>query len=422
MRLLSLLAFVFIFSFAQSQQRKEALFLGNSYTQYNSLPQLVADVALSLGDTLVFDSNLPGGYTFEGHSTNATSLSKIAQQAWDFVVLQEQSQRPAFSQAQVAADVYPFADSLCRIIRENDSCTVPLFYMTWGRKNGDASNCASYPPICTYVGMQQRLRESYLEMGQMFSAEVAAVGSAWKQTRDSLPLIELYNPDESHPSLHGSYLAACIFYASIFKSPSLGATFPGGITAQDAQDLQEIADRTVLDSLSTWYMDTSTVQAFFSYTVQGNGLEIQFTNTSQNASSYAWDFGDGVLSDSANPVHIFSAAGTYYVQLISNQGCKSDTFLDSLALVLIGNTDEVQSGLQVYPNPTQTGWNVMADENSSAGLSLEMYSLSGQLIWENEIGHATTFVPGEDLPAGLYLLKWNSERQQGSVLLQKMGR
>ena len=68
---------------SQAQQSKRVLFLGNSYTFGNNLPQLVANVAQSQGDNLVFDSNTPGGYTLNGHTTNAQSQSKIAQGTWD---------------------------------------------------------------------------------------------------------------------------------------------------------------------------------------------------------------------------------------------------------------------------------------------------------------------------------------------------
>jgi len=65
-----------IFGYVNAQT-KEVLFLGNSYTGVNNLPQLIADVALSAGDTLIHDKNTPGGYTLEAHTTNATTLIRF---------------------------------------------------------------------------------------------------------------------------------------------------------------------------------------------------------------------------------------------------------------------------------------------------------------------------------------------------------
>jgi hypothetical protein len=136
-------------SFAQT---KNVLFLGNSYTGVNNLPLLTYNLALSLGDTINYDSNTPGGYTYQGHSTNATSLAKIAQGNWDFVVLQEQSQMPSFPPSQVATEVYPYAQILVDSIKLANACAEPLFYMTWGRKNGDAGN---WPLILLFAHMME---------------------------------------------------------------------------------------------------------------------------------------------------------------------------------------------------------------------------------------------------------------------------
>ncbi len=140
-----------------AQTTKRVLFLGNSYTNVNNLPQMLADVASSVGDVVTFDSNTPGGYTLQGHSTNASSLSKIAIGNWDYVVLQEQSQLPSFSNTQVANSVFPYAHYLDSLINAQNPCAETAFYMTWGRKNGDASNCTSWPPVCTYAGMDSLL-------------------------------------------------------------------------------------------------------------------------------------------------------------------------------------------------------------------------------------------------------------------------
>ena len=149
--------------FAQSY---DVLFLGNSYTFYNQMPNMVSEIATSMGDTVVAESNTPGGWKLEQHAqAGSSSLQKITEKQWDFVVIQGQSQEPSFPPYQVAEETYPDAEILVNAIEDNYECTEPIFYMTWGRKNGDNINGQQYPIISTYLGMQQRVRESYLEMG-----------------------------------------------------------------------------------------------------------------------------------------------------------------------------------------------------------------------------------------------------------------
>src|SRR6186713_317667 len=78
----------------KAQVSYRVLFLGNSYTAVNNLPQIIHDVALSAGDTLVFDSYAPGGYQLMDHSIDVTSQNKIMTGGWDYVVIQGQSQEP----------------------------------------------------------------------------------------------------------------------------------------------------------------------------------------------------------------------------------------------------------------------------------------------------------------------------------------
>ena len=61
--------------------------------------------------------------------------------------------------------------------------------------------------------------------------------------------------------------------------------------------------------------------ASFQYEVSaGNFLEVSFTNFSQNAETYAWDFGDGNMSTDENPTHTYAAAGNYTVKLTATNG------------------------------------------------------------------------------------------------------
>ena len=308
------------FTYAQSY---DVLFIGNSYTYYNNLPEMISNIANDLGDTVNYDQNTPGGTSLYAHSQNQTTINKINQQNWDFVVLQDQSQRPSLSPSYVAASVYPYATQLVNLINSNYICSEPVFYMTWGRKYGDQTNCQSYPPVCTFLGMQERLRDSYLTMGLDNNASVSPVGIAFKNSISLDSTIDLYTSDNSHPSIYGSYLAACTFYSTIFKKSSVGCSFkPNAINQSDALFLQQVASSTVLDSMFVW----NVFQAQFDFNQNGNVFD--FINKSSNFENCIWDFGDGNQSTDFNPTHTYLQNGVYDVILTiqTNSGCLSEVY------------------------------------------------------------------------------------------------
>ena len=69
-------------------------------------------------------------------------------------------------------------------------------------------------------------------------------------------------------------------------------------------------------------MTTIPTAEFDADTTSGSAtLSVQFTDLSQNANGWNWDFGDGATSTDRNPVHTYSSAGTYTVTLtVSNEG------------------------------------------------------------------------------------------------------
>ena len=101
--------------------------------------------------------------------------------------------------------------------------------MTWGRENNP-----SYP----YYEHQKLTIDAYNTMANTFDTKVAPVGVAWKKVRDDNDAIHLYDSDGTHPSYSGSYLAACVFYATIFNKSPVGLTYTGSLTPLQAQYLQ----------------------------------------------------------------------------------------------------------------------------------------------------------------------------------------
>ncbi|MFN5323737.1 MAG: PKD domain-containing protein [Bacteroidota bacterium] len=394
----ALLLNAFISNSASAQAKKKVLFLGNSYTAYNNLPQMVADVALSAGDTVVFSSNTPGGFTLQGHSTNATSLSLLAAGDWDHLVLQEQSQLPSFPQSQVQSSCYPFARALDSIAQSLNPCVKTVFYMTWGRKNGDASNCASWPPVCSYAGMDSLLRLRYMQMASDNDAMVNPVGAVWRHIRNNLPGIELYQTDESHPSLAGSYAAACGFYTAFFrKDPSL-IVFDAGLNPVTASQIRQAAKEVVFDSLSTWLVDAYDANASFTSNI--NGLSVGFQNASINSNSYLWDFGDGNSSTLLNPTHSYASSGTYLVTLTATNCFSTST--DSIILNF-SNTglNEIENTIQLFPNPASD--EIRFHTSNQNLLQFELIGIDGQVLGKFDCDIKSVHI--QNLPQGTYFIK-----------------
>jgi len=94
------------------------------------------------------------------------------------------------------------------------------------------------------------IKKMYIEAGNKNNALVIPVGIAFENAYSAMPNIELHKPfDGSHPSLLGTYLAACVVFGSITqKSPSgLNYNYFNTINDADREFLQRIAHETIED-------------------------------------------------------------------------------------------------------------------------------------------------------------------------------
>lgn len=382
-------------------QVTQLLFIGNSYTGVNNLPQLFSDLSLSLGDSVFVDTYNPGGYTFEMHAVDANTIAKINSRSWDFVVLQEQSQRPSFPPAQVAQDVYPYARQLDSLILLNNPCTETVFYMTWGRKYGDQGNCAFWPPVCAFLGMQEELRNSYVQMANDNAALVAPVGRAWQSSWTQDSSINLWSSDNSHPSIEGSYLAACVFYETILRKSCVNAPFISSVTNPNALFLQQVAHQIVTDSIFTWKIGAYDVNADFSFIA--SGLQVQFTDQSINSNNVTWDFGDGSTSLLPQPTHSYLQAGVYSVNLIAMDSCHSDTAQQFISVVA-SSVSEINS----YENC------IIINDQSEIEIScgqwetMSIYDVSGRKMGATELSRNSLQFFKDQIDSGIYLLIFSS--------------
>ena len=281
------------------------LFIGNSYTGYNSLPTMVENVATSAGYSFSNSSLTPGGATLYQHSQNTSTYNQMASKNWDYVVIQAQSQEPSFPNNQVATQTLPYADQLVDSIRSIVPCAQPTFFRTWGRENGDQWNCPYFPPLCTYEGMDSLLHLRYRMMADSNDAYLSPVGSVWKYIRDTDSTIALYTSDGSHPSLAGSYVAACTFFTVFTRSNPMNITFDANLDTAVASTIREATKLVVYDSLSRWNVGKFDLSAAFTHQMANDSL--YFQSTSANYDSLWFDFGDG------NGTHLDSGLHAYAV-------------------------------------------------------------------------------------------------------------
>lgn len=216
-----------------------ALFIGNSYTYYNKLIRQVQTIAASTGHRLSVKMIEHGGWKLSQHATSAETLDAIREGQWDFVIFQDQSKAPARESEWVREHVYKPAAVLDSLRRLYNPQGRTVFYMTWGHN------------IETYEEMQQRLAKSYLSMTNALNAWCAPVGIAFKRVRTERPGFPLNDPDLSHPSMQGTYLAANVF-CSVFFRKTYTSTYWADLPKEEALYLQRTAQEVVFSNLSLW--------------------------------------------------------------------------------------------------------------------------------------------------------------------------
>ena len=377
------------------------LFVGNSYIYTNNLPQMTANVASSAGYRMTWQSNAPGGCTFMQHCANQ-SMTMIRNGGWDFVVLQEQSQYPSFPQWQVEAEVFPYAARLVDSVYAATPCAEPMFYMTWGRRDGDAGNAGEFPVLGTYEGMDSMLYERYVQMAVDNDASVCPVGRVWRYLRTNHPSIELYQSDGSHPSVAGTYAAACSFAVMFFDLDPLTVIYcPTSLSQQDAETIRQAVYTVVYSQLARWRRPAP--QA--SVVLQGiSGHEASLAAHVANADALVWHFGDGdsVATLDSTVSHTYADTGSYTVTLVATRHCMADT----VQLVVhipdtspVGITAPAPSvAAVVYPNPTADSFTIVIN-------GCMVRPSDGEVTLTSSDGRSYGMQHFADLPSGLYVVR-----------------
>ncbi|MEM8702407.1 MAG: DUF4886 domain-containing protein [Pseudomonadota bacterium] len=223
----------------------KVLFVGNSLTLRNDLPGMLKEIAATKGIQVETSTSAKGGARLAHHSADAGLLQLMDETAWDFVVLQEHTQLPALGETDVARDSLPFAAELSARARKTSADTQVVFYMGMAHREGDQFHKNTLPAVGSYMGMQDRTNATYRKMAKHNNALLAPVGEVWAQMRADHPGVELY-VDERHPSVAGTYLAACVFFTTLFSQSCASDFVPEALEGAVAATIQQVSDASLL--------------------------------------------------------------------------------------------------------------------------------------------------------------------------------
>lgn len=154
-----------------------------------------------------------------------------------------------------------------------------------------------------------------------------------------------------------------------------------------------------------WVHASDPVAAF---TFSQNVSTFAFTDQSQDAGGWSWDFGDGTQSSQQNPEHEYGAFGTYVVRLIVTNGCGSDTLTDTIDYYTVGLNDSgSRPTLRLWPNPAGDQIVMSADHLDHGTVMIRIIDMTGRIIRNNLYHHQpgrTCTMSLEGLTPGVYIL------------------
>jgi hypothetical protein len=201
--------------------RRKVLFIGNSFTARNDLPGLVARLAEAAGHCLDAQLISAGGASLRRHWNAGTAARAIEAGGFDRVVLQEQSTLPVKNAGRMHESVRLFAAAI------DAAGARTVLYITWARLHAPES--------------QQAITDAYSTIASEIGAAVIPAGVAWRRVLSQPDHPVLHDRDGSHPTLAGSYLAACCAFAVLFGDDPVGLPSPAPLTQAATAVLQRAA-------------------------------------------------------------------------------------------------------------------------------------------------------------------------------------
>ncbi len=186
---------------AQEEKPLRVVIVGNSFTYFWNMPQLVQAMGASQGVSLEIRQSTVGGSNLKQHwlEEKGTLTRKfLKEERWDYVILGDHS----LSTIDTPKSFDLYAKKFTELVRSIGA--EHIVYMTWAYKSN---------PL-----MQPTITKAYLALAEELNVKVIPVGPIWMKCRELRPDLNLYI-DDKHPTSDASFLIALIVYKSVYYTP-----------------------------------------------------------------------------------------------------------------------------------------------------------------------------------------------------------
>ena len=227
---------------SRNNELLKVLFIGNSYTFNNNLPDQVKKMFTDQNKAISIEikSFTPGGARLQDHLNSTFTLDTIRNGNWDIIIIQGHSLEPL-------NNPIGFKDAALTLIKiAKDSGAEVYLFETWSRALGEPEYSEEWSGQ-NPAAMQKLISKEYTDIAIITDAIVIPIGRIWQRLRIEIPEIELYSTDGSHPTPCGSYLTACVIYKYLFdEDPTDIKYYPNGIKKSEAKKLRAAAENIIL--------------------------------------------------------------------------------------------------------------------------------------------------------------------------------
>ncbi|SNB19004.1 conserved hypothetical protein [Flavobacterium psychrophilum] len=391
---LSLIIWILLFFttiyYTQAQEKK-ILFVGNSITYFNDMPILFRNIANNKAKNVVTQMYAIGGKGFVNHVADPAVYNLFKNNVWDTVVLQPGTGESSGTSSTVNTTIQRGQKLIDSIKKYSPCAKIILYQIPYG-----VPSSTTYP---AYFNIQTKIRDSIIKMADNLHVAFAPAGESARMhytAQQDLLLHSSYN--DIHPNLNGSYLVAATMFATIFQEPVTGSTFYGGLTQATAEYFQGIADQVVLPNKPLWRINNFDLHADFNFIVNSN--LISFTNTSSNATSLEWDFGDGDISTNNNPTHIYTTLGIKIVKLkVIRNNCE-ETIEKEIVIRTLNTNSFEKKAPSIYPNPTYSQLNI----SNTNEFNIKITNSIGQEVFTSKHLKKTWQIDVSNYSTGIYYI------------------